>query len=373
VVCAIIKSEDSLSPEQFEFLFASVEALVRLAEERLDNVNTNEQRKNLHSNLYRKTHPGGAFREIITIDPLMINVIRMVERVSKVDVPVLFEGETGVGKELFARAIHNTSPRTNREFVAINAGGVNVNLLESQLFGHVKGAFTDAFMNRVGLIEEAAGGSIFFDEIGEMSEELQVKLLRLLENNEFRRLGDNKLRHANVRVISATNRNLKEQVERGLFRKDLFYRLSTVRFSIPPLCFRQGDIELLVRKFLNDALVEIGRGGCHIEMDIKALEAFELYNWPGNVRELQNEILRVVSLIGNDETIRFNMLSDTIKNYFSNHKHAGLLEKNVERYERRLILRAHEKNDWNRIRTASQIGIPRTTLLGKMKRLNIVQ
>jgi two-component system response regulator AtoC len=227
-------------------------------------------------------------------------------------------------------------------------------------------------MDREGLLEECSGGSIFLDEIGDMREELQVKLLRLLENGEFRRLGENKLRHTNVRVISATNKNLSELVEKGIFRKDLYYRLAAVRFRIPPLRTRKRDIELLVRYFLRETMKQLDQTDREIGIDMKALEAFELYDWPGNVRELQNEILRIVSLMGEGEVIRFGMLSDSIKDYFNLHSDKGLLERSVERYERRLILKALENNDWNRIRTAAEIGIPRTTLLGKMKRLNIV-
>jgi transcriptional regulator with PAS, ATPase and Fis domain len=302
----------------------------------------------------------------------MIKIIRLAERASQTTVPILLEGETGVGKELFARALHTSSIRAKGQFVAMNAGGVPLNLLESQLFGHVKGAFTDAVTDRVGLLDEAKGGTLFFDEVGEMSEELQVKLLRLLENGEYRRLGENSVCYADARVVSATNKNLKERVESGMFREDLYYRLATVRFEVPPLRDRKRDIEFLVRHFLTEGLASIGLGRRKVNVDMKALEAFEIYGWPGNVRELKNEIMRILSLIGDGDLIRFGMLSERIKKVFKLKNDGGILTRRVERYERRLILKALEQNDWNRSRTAEQIGIPRTTLLFKMKQLDIM-
>jgi two-component system response regulator HupR/HoxA len=302
----------------------------------------------------------------------MIHTIRLAERASLSDATILLEGETGVGKELFAKAIHENSHRKKGPFVAINAGGMPVSFLESQLFGHVRGAYTDAVVDRIGLLEEARGGSIFFDEVGEMGEELQVKLLRLLENGEFRRLGENRLRIADVRMISATNRDLLKQVDSREFRRDLYYRLGAVKLTIPPLRFRKRDIELLIRRFLRECTTLNRQPHRHFEIDVKAIEALELYNWPGNIRELQNEIMRIVSLIGDSDVIRFGMLSESIKEFLrAKNRSEGLLEQSVERYERRLILDALNKNDWNRLRTAEEIGLPRTTLLAKMKRLNI--
>jgi DNA-binding NtrC family response regulator len=370
ILCTVIDVGKAFTPRDLEFLFASVEALERVAEEypvatpHYDVDGFLDENKPL-------SHPGGHFKTIITLDAALIRTIRLAERASETTVPVLLEGETGVGKELFAQAIHANSPRVKNQFVAINAGGVPLNLLESQLFGHVKGAFTDAMAERIGLVEEAKGGTLFFDEVGEMSEELQVKLLRLLENGEFRRLGENAVRYADIRVVSATNKDLQERVEKGLFREDLYFRLATVRFKIPPLRERKRDIEFLARHFLAEGLEKIGKPRRLVHMDMKALEAFEIYHWPGNVRELKNEILRILSLIGEGELIRFGMLSERIKEAFRSKNDGGVLSRRVERYERRLILKALEENDWNRSKTADQIGIPRTTLLFKMKQLNI--
>ena len=180
------------------------------------------------------------------------------------------------------------------------------------------------------------------------------------------------MRKADVRVISATNRELKKDSERGAFRRDLYYRLSPVGLTIPPLRLRPSDIQLMTRHFLRECAQMNGIADRYIEIDVKAMEALELYDWPGNVRELHNEILRVVSLIGRGDFVKFAMLSDTVKEFLKTKKRGeGLLDRSVEQYERRLILDALEKNDWNKLRTADAIGIPRTTLLAKLKRMNV--
>jgi DNA-binding NtrC family response regulator len=375
VLCTLFDSTRSLGPRQVEFLLAGAEALERVAMEEVGARGVKAESEAFMSDEpedARRMHPRGSFKEILTADPGMIRLIRLAERASASRAPIHVEGETGVGKELFARAIHGASPRHGKAFVAVNAGGMPVSLLESQLFGHVRGAFTDAVADRVGLVEEAMGGTLFLDEVGEMGEELQVKLLRLLENGEYRRLGENTVHRGDVRIISATNRDLAREVQRGRFRRDLFYRLGAVKLAIPPLRDRRRDIPLLIRHFLRECALYNGLVDRYFQIDMKAMEALELYEWPGNVRELYNEVLRIVSLIGNAETIRFGMLSDEIKGYLSRKQRAdGILERTVEEFERRLILEALEKNDWNRMRTAEEICVPRTTLLAKMKRLNI--
>lgn len=376
VACARFENGVRPGPRQIELFCASAEALARIIEEEDirparkptaagDDDDTPAERA-------RPKHPRGSFASILTIDSDMIKLIRTAERAAASVAPILLEGETGVGKELFARAIHGASQRKDGPFVAINAGGMSVHLLESELFGHVKGAFTDAGHDRVGLVDTARGGTLFFDEIGEMGEELQVKLLRLMENGEYRRLGESSTRRADVRVISATNRDLKKDSERGQFRRDLYYRLSPLKLTVPPLRMRVCDIQLMTRYFLRECAAANGIADRYIEMDVKAMEALELYDWPGNVRELHNEILRVVSLIGRGDIVRFAMLSEGIKDFLKSKKRGdGLLDRSVERYERRLILDALEKNDWNKLRTADAIGIARTTLLAKLKRMNI--
>ncbi len=366
--CTCFESGVTVTPRQMEILVASADALARLIED-------NEERHAppTADELARARHPRGSFKDILTIDPGMIKVIKFAEKAAASVAPILLQGDTGVGKELFARAMHEASRRKEGPFVAVNAGGMPVSLLESELFGHVKGAFTDAGSDRQGVIDMARGGTLFLDEIGEMGEELQVKLLRLLENGEYRRLGESTMRKADVRVISATNKDLADEVERGRFRRDLFYRVSPLKLTIPPLRMRSVDIQLMVRHFLRDCAEMNGIGGRAIEIDVKAMEALELYDWPGNVRELHNEILRVVSLIGRGDFVRFSMLSENIQQHLHSTRRGseGLLERTVDQFERRLILRALEKNDWNQLRTAEAIGLPRTTLIAKLRRLNI--
>ena len=366
--CTCFDQTVPVTSRQMEILYASSEVLARLIE---DEDERHEQPT--AEEIARARHPRGSFKDILTIDPGMIKVIKQAERAAGSVAPILLEGETGVGKELFARAIHEASRRKDGPFVAVNAGGMSLSLLESELFGHVRGAFTDASSDRMGFVDTARGGTLFLDEIGETSEELQVKLLRLIENGEYRRLGESSMRKADVRFISATNRNLTKEVERGKFRRDLFYRVAPLRLTIPPLRMRASDIQLMVRHFLRDCAQMNGIADRYIEIDVKAMEALELYDWPGNVRELFNEMLRVVSLIGRGDLVRFSMLSDHIQEYLHAKRRGteGLLERSVEQYERRLILHALERNDWNHLRTAEKIGVPRTTLLAKLKRLNI--
>lgn len=366
--CTCFDQTVTITTRQMEILNASAEALARLIEDEDER-----HAPPTPEELARVRHPRGSFKDILTIDPGMIKVIKLAEKSANSVAPILLEGETGVGKELFARAIHEASKRKDGPFVAVNAGGMSVSLLESELFGHVKGAFTDAGSDRQGFVDTARGGTLFLDEVGEMGEELQVKLLRLLENGEYRRLGESTMRKADVRVISATNVDLAKEVDRGKFRRDLYYRVAPLKVSIPPLRLRTSDIQLMVRHFLRDCAQMNGIADRYIEIDVKAMEALELYDWPGNVRELHNEILRVVSLIGRGDLVRFNMLSDHIQEHLRAKKrgHEGLLERSVEQFERRLILHALERNDWNHLRTAESIGVPRTTLIAKLKRLNI--
>ena len=368
VFCTCFAKAVTVTSRQLEILNASSEALARLIED-----DDERHAPPTQEEIASTRHPRGSFKDVLTIDPGMIKLIKLAEKAGASVAPILLEGETGVGKELFARAIHDASRRKDGPFVAVNAGGMSLALLESELFGHVRGAFTDATSDRVGFIDTARGGTLFLDEIGETSEELQVKLLRLIENGEYRRLGESTMRKADVRFVSATNRDLSKEVERGRFRRDLYYRVAPLRLTIPPLRFRTSDIQLMIRHFLRECAQMNGIADRHIEIDVKAMEALELYDWPGNVRELFNEILRVVSLIGRGDLVRFNMLSENIQEYLKNKKRGtdGLLERSVEQYERRLILHALERNDWNHLRTAESIGVPRTTLLAKLKRLNI--
>ncbi|GAI92724.1 unnamed protein product, partial [marine sediment metagenome] len=230
--------------------------------------------------------------KIIYNSPKMENLINMTGRVASSRATVLIEGESGTGKELLARLIHNLSPRSEKLMIAVNCGALPESLLESELFGHEKGAFTGATARRIGRFEEADGGTIFLDEIGELSPPVQVKLLRFLQEHEFQRLGGNRTIHSDVRIISATNQDLETKVKEGSFRDDLFYRINVVVMSIPPLRERKEDIPPLIEHFIHHFAVENGK-----EIEDLSSEAKDLllkYDYPGNVRELENIIERAV-------------------------------------------------------------------------------
>ncbi|MGJ8678124.1 MAG: sigma-54-dependent transcriptional regulator [Akkermansiaceae bacterium] len=226
------------------------------------------------------------------------DVFKIVGRVARTDAPVLVSGESGTGKELIANAIHEYSPRAKSAFIAINCGAIPENLLESELFGHEKGAFTGAINRREGLFEQCDGGSLFLDEIGDMPTPVQVKLLRVLQDGSFSRVGGHETQKSDVRIIAATNKNLSEEVSKGNFREDLFYRLNVVEIHLPPLRARMDDIPLLANYFLSTI---IKRNGIPpIQLSAEAMEHLKHHHWTGNVRELENTIARACALTTND-------------------------------------------------------------------------
>jgi transcriptional regulator with GAF, ATPase, and Fis domain len=241
--------------------------------------------------------PADRFGGLIGRDVKMREIFGILEKIAPSGVTVVIEGETGTGKEVVARAIHDASGRRQGPFMVIDCGAVPTSLIESELFGHERGSFTGAIMTRQGLFEMAHGGTVFLDEVGELSLDLQPKLLRVLEQREIKRVGGTKAIPIDVRVLAATNRNLEREVRDGRFREDLFYRLSVVRIFLPPLRERREDIPLLVKHFLkNHALNRDGEGRPKVtKVDRAALDAMKLYDWPGNVRELLNVLSRAVS------------------------------------------------------------------------------
>jgi len=238
--------------------------------------------------LRRRLKTEQSFGGIIGRDPKMLELFDTIREVAEVNVPVLIQGESGTGKELVAAAIHNESPRAQRQFVPVNCGALPDGLLESELFGHVKGAFTGAIRDKKGRFELADSGTIFLDEIGDLSAAMQVKLLRVLQEGTFERVGDEKTVKVDVRVISATNKNLRQEVAAGKFREDLFYRLCVVPITLPPLRDRRTDIPLLAEHILSRAAKESGRK--KVSLSPPAIAALMDYPWPGNVRELQNAL-----------------------------------------------------------------------------------
>ncbi|MBN1355477.1 sigma-54-dependent Fis family transcriptional regulator [bacterium] len=305
------------------------------------------------------------------------DVIRQAEQVGPMDATVLLMGESGTGKELVAQAIHHLSNRKQAPFVAINCAAIPGTLLENELFGHERGAYTGADSRKLGKLELADQGTIFLDEVGDMEPMLQAKLLRFLQERQFERVGGNKTIHVNIRVIAATNRDLHAEVRTGKFREDLFYRISVFPIQIPPLRDRPDDIPVLVDYFLDRFGREFGKGP--FKLTSKAKELLRSYGWPGNVRELQNCMERA-AILTPDAIIRPEHIAvHSIRDYepfdLSEIHLEGALHTVVERsrrlVERRMIRTALERNGWNKTLAAKELGINYKTLLTKIKELNI--
>jgi two-component system, NtrC family, response regulator AlgB len=248
--------------------------------------------------------------EIITQNPTYLGVLRMAERVAPSQLTVLIEGETGTGKELLADFIHAKSDRADKPIVKVNCAALSSELIESELFGHVKGSFTGALKDREGRVEAADGGTLFLDEVGEMPLAMQAKLLRFLQSHEYQRVGENATRHADVRIIAATNRNLEEAIERGAIREDLFYRLSGVRLLVPPLRLRREDILQLAERFVADTAKGSALGTPTLSEEVR--NSLLEYDWRGNVRELEHAMLRATILAGTRQTVELQDLPDHI-------------------------------------------------------------
>jgi transcriptional regulator with PAS, ATPase and Fis domain len=308
----------------------------------------------------------------------MRKVFKLVERVADSDSTVLINGETGTGKGLIAKSIHQKSYRSKKPFVAINCGAIPENLLESELFGHVKGSFTGATSAKQGKFEAANGGTIFLDEIGDMSPDLQVKVLKVLEERQFEPVGGNKTVTVDVRIIAATHRDLEEEVQKGSFREDLFYRLFVIPIQLPPLRDRFADIPLLIDHFLNKLNTEKGTEVEGIADD--AMQAIMFHNWPGNVRELANLMERLVVLTG-EGIIELDDLPDRIrpganipceKQLLPELTAEGVsLSTAVSEFEKNLIYQSLEKTDWVKNKAAKLLQVKRTTLVEKIKRYEL--
>jgi two-component system response regulator HydG/two-component system response regulator AtoC len=299
----------------------------------------------------------------------MQEVFSLINRVSKTDANVLILGESGTGKELAARAIHYTSLRSDNPFIPIDCTTIPSELMESELFGYEKGAFTCAYENKVGLIEMAAGGTVFFDEIGDLDVSLQKKLLRFLQEKEFYRLGGKQKITVDVRVLAATNQNIEEAVEKGEFRADLYYRLNVITLNMPALRQRRDDIPMLAEHFLE---VFCKKNRKEIKgFDPQAMEALLRYDWPGNVRELENVIERAVILCGTEQIClddlprKMRVLEDEAQ--LDRGDEFNLLE-----IERRVIQRALDRTGWNQSQAARLLGVSRKQLRTKMKNLGLM-
>lgn len=350
-----------------------------------------EENQRLRDNLRSKYQ----FDNIIGAGPAMLDVLAMIGQVASSRATCLLLGETGTGKELIAKAIHYNSPRRDKPLIRVNCGALSHQLLESELFGHVKGAFTGAIRDKIGRFEAADGGSIFLDEIGTLDSELQVKLLRVLQEREIERVGDHRTVKVDVRIIAATNHNLEEEVRKGTFREDLYYRLNVVTVQLPPLRNRREDIPRLIDHFLDQYNQENGRTLRRISRDL--LNTLLRYPWPGNVRELENTIERAV-VMSQGDTFTEDLLSLQIRLFAQQVRGdqadesvealaAKLAEQAINQYqvyegdiydmvigevERQLIREALSHQNGVKTRTADFLGINRNTLNKKVKELNIV-
>jgi formate hydrogenlyase transcriptional activator len=306
------------------------------------------------------------FEQLIGNSPALETVLEQVERVAPTDSTVLIQGETGTGKELIARAIHNISSRCGRTFVKVNCAAIPLDLLESELFGHERGAFTGAIAQRIGRFELADKGTLFLDEIGDIPLALQSKLLRVLQEQEFERLGSTRTHQVDVRLVAATNRDLTEMVKRGEFRSDLYYRLNVFPILLPPLRARREDIPVLVTHFAETFGRRVGRQIEHIPPE--TMSALSSYQWPGNVRELQNLIERAVILSN------YGVLPNPLPTAASQGVIIPPTETTLRDSERALILNTLEEAGWvigGAKGAAAKLGLKRTTLICKMQKLGI--
>lgn len=316
------------------------------------------------------------FENFIGDSTQMHQVFRVIEKVADTDSTVLILGESGTGKELVAKAIHYNSMRRDKPLIPVNCGAIPEDLLESELFGHEKGAFTNAIRTRIGRFEMSNGGTIFLDEIAEMSPHLQVKLLRILQEQEFERLGGTKTIKCDIRVIAATNQDLDKLVLENEFREDLYYRLRVIPIEIPPLRDRRSDIPLLIHHFVDQMVKTRGKTIKGVSKDV--VKTFMDYEWPGNVRELENIIERMVILTDSDSLTVQDIPDKILQKHKSDEVGPSIipddgfsLSNAINEYERLLIIRALEKADWVKNRAAKLLNMNRTTLVEKIKKQGI--
>jgi len=326
--------------------------------------------------LKRTLKERASFKNIVGKSEPMQQVFDLITQVAPRRSTVLIAGESGTGKELVARAIHSCSPRSNHAFVAVNSGSIPSGLLESELFGHVKGAFTGAIASKKGLFEIADGGTIFLDEVGTLPLETQSRLLRVIQEREFRQVGGLKNIVVDVRIIAATNIDLKEAVKQQRFREDLYYRLNVISINLPPLRERRRDIPLLAEHFVRQFSKENDRPDCHL--DPSTLKILMECDWPGNVRELENVMERAVVLAPDKGRITQELLPREILDSSSmglgslgSLENGATLKDLVLEYEKTLILTALQKADWSQKRAASLLRMKRSTLNEKLKRFQI--
>jgi len=350
--------------------FSTEELRIRV-QKLMTHARENARLKQLEAqNQYLQDEITGDYTNIIGKSAAMMQIFQLIDQVAGEESAVLIEGESGTGKELVARAIHEKSNRSDAPFIRVNCGALNENLLESELFGHEKGSFTGAIRQKKGRFELADGGTLFLDEIGEISQVMQVKLLRVLQEKEFERVGGDKTLTVDVRIIAATNRYLKELIRENLFREDLYYRLSVIPFRLPALQERVEDIPLLVDHFLNKMNCKRGHKKA---LANDALTLLSAYQWPGNIRELENLIERL-HIISADSTISSALIAAHLypENELKAEKQIRSLNKALYEFEKELIQRALKKTDGIKNRAAKYLGIKTSTLYYKMEKFNLM-
>lgn len=345
---------------------------VELLNERLKlrMANTEQQLDETRDRLRTAGEPSGSYPKIIGESPILRKMLRLLDKLVQTEEPILIQGESGTGKELVARAVHRNGPRTSKPFLSENCAALPDTLLESELFGHVRGAFTGAERDKKGLFELADKGTLFLDEVGDMSPEMQKRLLRVLQEGEIRPVGGKSIRKVDVRIVSASNKDLDRLVRAGEFREDLYYRLKVLTIQMPPLRDRKDDVPLLVEHFL---ALHQPRGRPPRRLGDGVLAALQAYDWPGNVRELENEVTRMVSL--GDEVITLDILSEATRrgggsvvgSEDETEAVQNLLEL-VESVERREITKALTQSQGNKTKAAEMLGISRFTLQRKLEK-----
>ena len=338
----------------------------------LDTKKLKQENESLKQILFEKR---SHFHNLIGQDSRMQKIYSLIQAISDTDTTVLLQGESGTGKGMIAQAIHYSDPaRKDGPYVEVSCGAIPRELLESELFGHVKGAFTSAIKDRVGRFEMADGGTIILDEIDALPPYLQVKLLRVLQQKVFERVGDTKTMRVNVRIIAATNGNLQEAISRGAFREDLYYRLNVITIDVPPLRDRKGDIPTLVHHFLSVFNERTHRNIADVSK--QAMKALMDYDWPGNVRERENFLDRAVVLSQGEildlEVFPENFGAKGSESFDTRTDIATALKEVLKEPEKKIIVRALEQSGWNRKKAAATLRINRTTLYNKMKQFHLL-
>ena len=367
------KAADAIKSGAYDYITKPYEP-----EDILSTVNRVISKQRLHRELdllRREVEETRGFDQIVSQDGMMIEIFQLIKKVAYTSTNVLITGESGTGKELIARSIHRQGNRKNGPFVAINCAAIPSELMESEMFGHEKGAFTGAHTRTIGKFEHANGGTLFLDEISALRSDLQAKLLRVLQEREIERIGSNKPIRVDIRVIAATNTNLEDAVSKGKFRQDLYFRLNVVPISIPPLRDRKEDIPLLANHFLNKFNTAFNKRIPGFTE--RAVEVLSRYHWPGNIRELENLIERIVVLCTNEESIDIKnipievLINSDHEPEESDYQKSGLI-KIREEFEKRILLNVLDAVQGNQTEAAKILKINRNTLLQKARQFGIL-